>query len=233
MKIGLPVSRFEYSSIFSGKGWMKRLHAVEEIERRLHGQAADAEVAGHHALAGYGFKESQNFFAFAEGIEEDGERANVHGVRAQPDEVRIEAAQLGEQHANPLRALGNFEVEQLFDGQAVAEVVGQRVEIIDAVGERDHLLIELGLAGLLDAGVQIADLGIEADDDFAVDLSTRRSTPCVAGCCGPMLRTMCWSPALSAAGSSRMGAPGFSLISGIPPPGNPCAGDGPSNRPAS
>ena len=34
----------------------------------------------------------------------------------------------------------------------------------------NDLLIELGLAGFLDAGVQIADLGADADDDFAVDL---------------------------------------------------------------
>ena len=141
---------------------MKCLHAIEEVERRLHGEAADAEVAGHHALAGDGLKEAENLFALAEGVEEDGERANVHGVRAQPDQVRIEAAQLGEQDANPLRALGNFKVEQLFDGQAVAEIVGERIEVVDAVGERNHLLVELGLAGLFDAGVQVADLGADA-----------------------------------------------------------------------
>ena len=133
-------------------------------------KAADAEVAGHHALAGYRFKEPENLLAFAEGIEEDREGANIHGVRAEPDEMRIQPAQLGEQHANPLRALGDFKVEELFDGQAITEIVGERIEVIDAVGERNHLLIELGLAGFLDAGVQIADLGADADDDFAVEL---------------------------------------------------------------
>ncbi len=43
-------------------------------------------------------------------------------------------------------------------------------EIVDAVGERDDLLVELGLAGLLDAGVQVADVGGEGDDGLAVDL---------------------------------------------------------------
>ncbi len=92
-----------------GKGLDEGLHAVEEIERRLHGEAADAEVAGHHALAGYGLKEAQNIFALAEGVEEDGQRANVHGVRAQPDQVRIQARELGEQHADPLRASREFQ----------------------------------------------------------------------------------------------------------------------------
>ncbi len=163
--------RFEYSSIFSGKCPDECLDAIEEIQRRLHGEAADAEVAGHHALAGYRLKEPENLFALAEGVEEDGEGANVHGVRAEPDEVRIEAAELGEQNANPLGALGDFEAEKLFDGQAVAEIVGERIEIVDAIGERNDLLIELGLAGFLDAGVQIADLRPNADDDFAVDLN--------------------------------------------------------------
>ena len=44
-----------------------------------------------------------------------------------------------------------------------------RAEIVDAVGQGNDLLVELGFAGLFDAGVQVADFGIEADDDFAVD----------------------------------------------------------------
>ena len=31
-------------------------------------------------------------------------------------------------------------------------------------------MVELGLAGLLDAGMQVPDLGIKADNDFAVNL---------------------------------------------------------------
>ena len=68
-----------------------------------------------------------------------------------------------------MRALRNLQLQQLFDGQAVAEIVGHRAEVVDAIGQRDDLLIELRLAGLLDAGVQIADFGIEADNNFAVD----------------------------------------------------------------
>ena len=146
------------------------LNAVEPVEGRLHGEAADAEVAGHHALAGDGLEEPENLLTFAEGVEEDGEGANVHGVRAEPDEVRVQPAQLGEQDANPLGALGDFQAEELFDGQAVAEIVGERIEVVDAVGERDHLLVELGFAGFFDTCVQVTDLGPDTDDDFAVKL---------------------------------------------------------------
>ncbi len=143
---------------------------IEPVNRWLHRKAAYAEVAGHHALAGHRFKEPEDLLAFAKGVEEYREGANIHGVGAEPDEMRVQPAQLGEQHANPLRALGDFEVEEFFDGQAIAEVIRKRIEVIDAVGERNHLLIELGLAGFLDAGVQIAYLRADADDDFTVEL---------------------------------------------------------------
>src|SRR5215469_648682 len=35
----------------------ERLHAAKKIERFLESQSADADVAGHHALAADGFKE--------------------------------------------------------------------------------------------------------------------------------------------------------------------------------
>src|SRR6478736_674914 len=88
-KIGFPVRRFEYSSIFSGnvlmKAWMR--------SNRSSGGSIDNP---------------------------------------------------------PIR-------KQLFDGQAVAEIVGHGAEIADAIGQRNNLLIELCLAGLLDARVQITN----------------------------------------------------------------------------
>ena len=153
---------------------------------------------------------------------------------AQPDEVRVEAAELGEKDANPLGALGNFEAEKLFDGQAVTEIVRKRVEVVDAIGERNHLLVKLGLAGLFDAGVKVADLGPHADDHFAVQLDNQAQHAVR----GRVLRAHVEDHAMLAGSfrqraGSRTGAPGFPFISGIPPPGSPCAADGPPSRPAS
>ncbi len=230
--MGLPVSRLEYSSIFSGKVLMKACTRSKKVEGRLHGEAADADVAGHHALAGDGLKEAENVFALAEGVKEDGERANVHGVRAQPDQVGVEAAELGKQNAQPLGLGGNLQAEQLFHGQAVTKIVGQRVKIVDAVGERNHLLVELGLAGLLDAGVQVADLGIDADNDFAVDLQHQAQN--AVG--GRVLRAHVNDHVLVVCAFSRVPGracrAGCSFI-GSPPPDSPCARDGPANRRAS
>ena len=135
------------------------LDRLEKALRRLQCQTADAEVAGHHALAADRLEDAQRGLALAPAVEEDGERADVHGVGAQPDQVRLDARDLVQQHAQHLGALGDLQSEQLLHRQAVRQVVGHRAEIVDAVGQRDDLLVELGLAGLLDAGVQVADVG--------------------------------------------------------------------------
>ena len=86
--------------------------------------------------------------------------------------------------------------------QRVAEVVGQRAEVVDAVGERHHLLVELGFAGLLDAGVQVADVRHDAHNGFAVDFedhaAARRGSrgaagPCSGSWCDPdRVRARAW-----------------------------------------
>ena len=109
-------------------------------------------------------------FTFAPAVEKHGEGADVEGVGAEPDEVGGDAGELVEEDTKPLRAVGDLEAEELFDGEAVAEIVGHRRQIVDAIGEGNDLLVELGLAGLLDAGVQVADVGGAGDDGLAVDL---------------------------------------------------------------
>ncbi len=146
------------------------LHAIEEAQRRLQRQPANAEVRGHHALSGNRLEQPQHVFALAEAVQEHRHGADVQGVRAQPHQVRVDARQLVQHDANPLRARRNLQPQQLLHRQAVGQVVGHGAEIVDAVGHGHDLLVELGLAGLLDAGVQIPDVGHDAHDGFAVDL---------------------------------------------------------------
>ncbi len=65
---------------------------------------------------------------------------------------------------------GNLQPEQFLHRQAVAQVVGKRRQVIHAVGEGDRLLVVLDLELLLDAGVQVADIGLALDHGFAVEL---------------------------------------------------------------
>jgi hypothetical protein len=99
--------------------------------------------------------------------------------------VRIQAAEFGQQNTNPLGALGDFQIEKFLDGQAIAEIVGKRIEVVDAVGEWDDLLVELGLTGFLDPCVEIANFRSNAGDHFAIDFHHQTQH----AVCGRMLRT--------------------------------------------
>jgi len=94
----------------------------------------DADVAGHHALAGNGFKQAQDVFAFAECVRKPSAPMSMACVP--PDEVRVEAAQFGQQHAHPLR-LGRISKLSSFQRRGVAKIVGEWIEVVDAVGERN------------------------------------------------------------------------------------------------
>ena len=130
----------------------------------------DPEVAGHHALAGEHLEDAQDLFALAEAIEEHAHRADVERVGPQPDQVAVQARHLREQHAHPLRHGRDFHSQQLLHRQAVAEVVGKRRQVVDAVGERHRLLVGFDLEFLFDAGVQIPDVGAARHHVLAVKL---------------------------------------------------------------
>src|SRR5579862_9443877 len=114
-------------------------------------------------------EDTEDLLTLAEGIEEDRHCADVQRVRAQPNQVRVQSRELVQQHPHPLRTRGNLNLEQLFDCEAVNEIVGKRGKIIDAVGQRDYLLVELRFAGLLDSGMQISDVRDYLQNRLAVN----------------------------------------------------------------
>ena len=81
-----------------------------------------------------------------------------------------DARQLGEEHAEILRADRHFEVEQLLDREHIAVLHAQRRAIIEPVEIRQRLLVGLVLDQLLGAAVEQADMRIEPLDDLAVEL---------------------------------------------------------------
>src|SRR5262249_51541918 len=124
-----------------------------ETSGKIHHQTTDAEVRRSQTSAGSSLNQVQDFFAFPETVEEDGHRADVERVCAEPDEVRRDTLQFAHQYANRLGAFGDFEAEKFFAGHAVGEVVAERIEIVHPVGDHDALLILLVLEELLHAGV--------------------------------------------------------------------------------
>src|SRR5579883_680838 len=121
----LLVSSSSYSSTREGIMSMKRLTCQR--------QPADANVAGHHALAGEALEDLEDLFALAEAIEHHRHGSHIERVRAKPNEMGRDALQLDHHHADILGALGNLQAKELLDGQAVDEVVAERIEVIHAV----------------------------------------------------------------------------------------------------
>ena len=78
--------------------------------------------------------DAQQILAFAEAVEEHRHSADVHGVRAQPHQVGADALQLGQHHPHPLGAGGDFESQELFHCQHVAQIVDHGAEVVDAIG---------------------------------------------------------------------------------------------------
>jgi hypothetical protein len=91
-------------------------------------------------------------------------------VRAQPKQVVQQARDLGEHHADVLRANRNFQAHHLFDGQAIRMLVAHHRDVIQPVHVGQRLEIGLGFGELLGGSVQQADVRIGALDHFAIEL---------------------------------------------------------------
>ncbi len=138
--------------------------------RQILVHAADAEVLGVHARAGGALVEDHQLLALVEAPERRRQRADVHGLRGDVQEVREMTADLGVEHADQLSALRNRETQQLLGGEAEGVLLVHRRDIVEPVEVADGLQIRLGLDQLLGAAVQEADVGIDALDQLAVEL---------------------------------------------------------------
>ena len=123
-----------------------------------------------HARAGNRFIQIHQFFALAEGIQKHRHGADIERMRADAHQMIENAGHFGKHHADILRALGHFDIGQLFHRQAVSLLVAHHGYIIQAVHIRQRLQIGAGFGQLFGAAVQEADVRVGAHDGFAVEL---------------------------------------------------------------
>ena len=143
--------------------------ARDEILRDVVSHAADANVAHGQAPAAAGFDKVVNLFSGAEAVPEIADGAEVYKVRADADQVVRNPAELREDHADVLRPLGDLDAEHLLDCHRIRYAVHHGGHVVEAISEGNHLPVHVRLRHLLEAPVQIADLGIGIDDLFAVN----------------------------------------------------------------
>ena len=168
---------------FAGELVEERAGRFLEAARQIFAQAADPQVTREHAEAGEHLVQIEQLLALAEAVHHHGDRADLHAVRAEPDEMAAETLQLGDQHpdlGDAVRHVG-FDAEQALDRQAERQTVRLRAEVVHPLDQRNDLLPLLLLGGLLDARVQESDRRIERDD-----LSRRRAPAPAAA------RRACW-----------------------------------------
>ena len=142
---------------------------VEPGRGNIHAAAAEAHVIAHHARAGERLKEVEDFFALLEGVHER-RAAGAHLLNQKPNRrgMILHARQLGEDDANVLGALRNLLRGEFFHGQRVGPVVGERADVIEAVGVGHRRQIAGLLGDLLVVAVQVAEDRLEAYDALTV-----------------------------------------------------------------
>ena len=137
-----------------------------------------------HPRAGNHFHQVHEHLALAHGVKQHGHRAQVHGQRANDEQMARNPGEFGHQHAYILGAFGHLYVEQAFDGNGKSQVVGGRADVVQPVGQRKDLRIGEVLGQFLGAAVQVADEGVGALDDFPVHLQDEPQHAMGAGMLG-------------------------------------------------
>ena len=134
------------------------------------GHTAGTDEVVVHPQAGDGLLEAQDLLALSPAVEHHRHGAEVHAVGGQEQHVRSEAVHLAHQHADPLRPFGHLDAQQLLGRQREDELVEQRRGVVHARDVGGALHVGQLLAGLLHAGVEVADDGLGPRDRLAVEL---------------------------------------------------------------
>ena len=158
LKMRLSVSRPSMSSSTLGCVLAELGDVLDELRRQVLVHAAEAEVLGVHAAARGALVEHHQLLALLEAPQRRGERADVHGLGGDVEEVRQQAADLGVEHADELGALRHLELQQLLAGKAEGVLLVHRRHVVEPVEVADGLHVGLVLDQLLGAAVQQTDV---------------------------------------------------------------------------
>ena len=142
----------------------------DELWRQVLMHAAGAEIGGVHAAAARALVEHHQLLALLEAPERRGERADIHRLRRDIEEVGEEAADLAIEHADELAALGHVDAEKPLDREREGMLLVHRRDVIEPVEIGHRLQIGLVLDQLLGAAMQQPDMRIDALDHLAVEL---------------------------------------------------------------
>ena len=132
--------------------------------------AAGAEIIGVHARARGALIEHHQLLAFLEAPERRRQRAHIHRLRGDVQQMIEQPPDLGIEHADILRARRHRHAEQLLDRERESVLLIHRRDVIEPVEIGHRLHIGLVLDEFFGAPMQQSDMRIDALDDLAVEL---------------------------------------------------------------
>src|SRR6266567_7436935 len=148
----------------------ERPDVVDELFRQILVDAADAEIGGMHAAARGALVEPHQLLALFETPQRRRERADVHRLGGDVEEMREQPADLAIEHANELGSPRHLDAEQALRGETECMFLVHRRDVVEPVEIGDRLQIGLLLDQLLGAPMQEPDVRIDALDYLAVEL---------------------------------------------------------------
>ena len=91
-------------------------------------------------------------------------------MRGKPQQVRRDALEFGHHNPDILGPLGDLDIQELFNGQDIGQVIADAGGVVQAIGEGDGLGIRHPLGQLLHPPVQVPYVGDCIDNPLTVEL---------------------------------------------------------------
>ena len=148
----------------------ERGDVIAEAEGEVGVDASGADVGGVHPRARDALVELHQLLALLEPPEHRRERADVHRVARDGEQVVEDPRDLEEHRADHLRAARHRRVRQRLHRHRVPLLLRHHRDVVEAVEVRQRLLVVLVLDQLLGAAVEEADVRVGALDHLAVEL---------------------------------------------------------------
>src|SRR5262245_51737509 len=123
--------------------------------------AADSEIGSVHAATRGTLVEPHELFTLLEPPQRWGERAHVHGLGGNIEQMRKQPSDFAIEDADELSAARDRDAQKLFRRQAERMLLVHRRDIVEAVEIRDRLQIGFVLDQLLGAAMKQADMRID------------------------------------------------------------------------
>jgi len=115
LKTLAPDRLFGHQRVVFGESFRQSIENVENIFAPARGQVGrkptGADEVVIHPQSGDLLEKAEHFLALAPAVDHHRDRADVHAVRREEQQVAAHAVQFGEQHAHPHRSLGNVPVD--------------------------------------------------------------------------------------------------------------------------